>query len=278
MKKVVSVIIPVYNVEEFIFRTVESVMNQDYKNIEIILVDDGSPDNSAEIIDKLAKKDDRITCVHKENGGVSSARNAGLRIASGEYVTFIDGDDWAEPKYVSYLLNLVESNKCEIGMNKNNYSDYNTKSNEEEYVVSAEKAIEWIYLGDIFVAVWNKIYSMQFLKKNNILFDEKIWYGEGMLFNIDCLQFVDRFVPFSIMLLWAFQKELPGESRIKFGKTVWQVTKTVAVFSLLIEFLQLLFHLGTFQFSDLTYNTFGGAVGGVIYYMGYRFISFLHTR
>ena len=190
MKKVVSVIIPVYNVEEFIFRTVESVMNQDYKNIEIILVDDGSPDNSAKIIDELAKKDDRITCVHKENGGVSSARNAGLRIASGEYVTFIDGDDWVEPKYISYLLNLVESNKCEIGMNKNNYLDYNTKSNEEEYVVSAEKAIEWIYLGDIFVAVWNKIYSMQFLK-NNILFDEKIWYGEGMLFNIDCLQFVD---------------------------------------------------------------------------------------
>ena len=133
MKKVVSVIIPVYNVEEFIFRTVESVMNQDYKSIEIILVDDGSPDNSAKIIDELAKKDDRIVCVHKENGGVSSARNAGLRIASGEYVTFIDGDDWVEPKYISYLLNLVESNKCEIGMNKNNYSDYNTKSNEEEY-------------------------------------------------------------------------------------------------------------------------------------------------
>lgn len=191
MKKVVSVIIPVYNVEEFIFRTVESVMNQDYKNIEIILVDDGSPDNSAKIIDELAKKDYRITCVHKENGGVSSARNAGLKIASGKYVTFIDGDDWVEPKYISYLLNLVESNNCEIGMNKNNYSDYNTKSNEEEYVVSAEKAIEWIYLGDIFVTVWNKIYSMQFLKKNNILFDEKIWYGEGMLFNIDCLQFVD---------------------------------------------------------------------------------------
>ena len=124
MKKVVSVIIPVYNVEEFIFRTVESVMNQDYKNIEIILVDDGSLDNSAKIINELAKKDDRITCVHKENGGVLSARNAGLRIASGEYVTFIDGDDWVEPKYISCLLNLVESNKCEIGMNKNNYSDY----------------------------------------------------------------------------------------------------------------------------------------------------------
>ena len=89
MEKVVSVIIPVYNVEEFIFKTVKSVMDQDYKNIEIILVDDGSPDNSAKIIDELAKKDDRIIYVHKDNGGVSSARNVGLRMASGEYVTFI---------------------------------------------------------------------------------------------------------------------------------------------------------------------------------------------
>lgn len=174
MKKVVSIIIPVYNVEEFIFKTVKSVMNQDYKDIEIILVDDGSPDNSAKIIDELAKRDDRIVCVHKDNGGVSSARNVGLRMASGEYVTFIDGDDWVEPNYISYLLNLVESNNCQIGMNKNNYSDYNINSSEKEYVVSAEKAIEWIYLGDIFVAVWNKIYSMSFLRKNNILFDEKI--------------------------------------------------------------------------------------------------------
>ena len=81
-----------------------------------------------------------------------------------------------EPNYVSYLLNLVEKNKCEIGMNKNNYSDDNMNSSDREYVVSDEKAIEWIYLGNIFVAVWNKIYSMPFLKKNNILFDEKIWY------------------------------------------------------------------------------------------------------
>ena len=192
MKKRVSVIIPVYNVEKFILKTVESVMNQDYKDVEIILVDDGSPDNSAQIIDELAKRDNRIICIHKENGGVSSARNAGLKIATGEYVTFIDGDDWVEPNYISYLLDLVEKNNCEIGMNKNNYSDYSMNSSDKEYVVEAEKAIEWIYLGDIFVAVWNKIYKMSFLRDNDILFDEKIWYGEGMLFNIDCLQFVDR--------------------------------------------------------------------------------------
>lgn len=179
MKKAVSVIVPVYNVEKFIFKTVNSILNQDYKNIKIILVDDGSPDISAKIIDELAKKDNRIVCVHKENGGVSSARNAGLKIATGEYVIFIDGDDWVEPNYVSYLLNLVEKNKCEIGMNKNNYSDDNMNSSDREYVVLDEKAIEWIYLGNIFVAVWNKIYSMPFLKKIIFFLTKKFGMEKG---------------------------------------------------------------------------------------------------
>ena len=104
MKKSVSVIIPVYNVEKYISKTVESVINQDYSNVEIILVDDGSPDNSNKIIDEMARRDHRIVCIHKENGGVSSARNAGLKIAKGEYVTFIDGDDWVEPNYISYFI------------------------------------------------------------------------------------------------------------------------------------------------------------------------------
>lgn len=80
------------------------------------------------------------------------------------------------------------------------------------------------------------------------------------------------FVPFSILLLWAFRKELLGkDERIQFGKTVWQATKIVAIFSFIIEFVQLLFHLGTFQLSDLTYNTLGGVLGGVVYYIGDKF-------
>lgn len=191
MSALVSVIIPIYNVEKYIERTVESIIRQDYENIEIILVDDGSPDNSPQIIDELSAIDKRIICIHKTNGGVSSARNAGLRMAKGEYVTFIDGDDWVEPNYVSYLLNLVEVHHSQIGMNKKNYSEFNDKSTEKAYIVSSEKAIEWIYLGDIFVAVWNKIYKTALLKEHLILFDESIWFGEGMLFNIDCLQHVN---------------------------------------------------------------------------------------
>ena len=94
-------------------------------------------------------------------------------------------------------------------------------------------------------------------------------YEDGQ-FTTESIENFMLFVPFSILLLWAFQKELLDESEnIRFGKTVWEATKVVAVFSFMIEFTQLLFHLGTFQISDLTYNTLGGAVGGVIYYLGY---------
>ena len=146
MNTLISIIIPVYQAEETIERCLHSIVEQTYSNLEIILIDDGSTDKSGEICDIWAEKDCRIRVIHQKNQGTSIARNIGIDNSCGKWICFIDGDDWVEPKYISYLLNLVESNNCEIGMNKNNYSDYNTKSNEEEYVVSAEKAIEWIYL------------------------------------------------------------------------------------------------------------------------------------
>ena len=191
-RMLVSVIVPIYNVEKYIQKTVESLLKQDYENMEIILVDDGSPDNSGKIIDELALKDKRIVIIHKENGGVSSARNAGIKIAKGDYVIFVDGDDWVEKDYVSYFLDLILKFNASIAMNKNNYSEVNNKTTNKKYISSSEEAMEWIYLGTIGVAVWNKMYKMAFLKDNNLLFDESIWYGEGMLFNIDCLQYTDK--------------------------------------------------------------------------------------
>lgn len=107
-------------------------MNQTHKNIEIILVDDGSPDHSPEIIDRIAAEDQRVHVIHQQNRGVSAARNAGLQCASGEYVMFVDGDDWVDSDYVSYFLMLVSENGSLIGMNKNNYSTGKIKTNERE--------------------------------------------------------------------------------------------------------------------------------------------------
>lgn len=188
----VSIIVPVYNVERYIENCVMSLIEQDYRNVEIILVNDGSPDHSAAIIDRLALHDNRIRVIHKENGGVSSARNVGILSASGDYIMFVDGDDWVEQNYVSYFLNLLKKNNCFVGMDIKNFYAGSTQTEEKTYIVSAEKAIEWIYMGKLFVAVWNKIYSTSLLKENAICFNDEIWYGEGMLFNIEVLQFCDK--------------------------------------------------------------------------------------
>ena len=108
----ISVIVPVYKVENFLDRCVESIVGQTYENLEIILVDDGSPDNCPAMCDGWAEKDSRIRVIHKENGGVSSARNAALDIATGDYIGFVDSDDWIEPEmYSSLIQQISESGK-----------------------------------------------------------------------------------------------------------------------------------------------------------------------
>lgn len=106
MQKLVSIIVPVYNVEKYIDKCVRSLLKQDYGNIEVILVDDGSPDKSGYIIDRLKEEDNRIVVIHQENHGVSSARNAGMAVASGEYITFVDGDDWVDQDNL-YTVDLI---------------------------------------------------------------------------------------------------------------------------------------------------------------------------
>lgn len=110
----VSVIIPVYNVSEYLPRLMETVLSQTHKELEIITVDDGSPDDSGRICDGYAAKDSRIRVIHKSNSGVADARNAALDIASGDYIVFADGDDYLDPDYVSYLLKLCTSNDADI--------------------------------------------------------------------------------------------------------------------------------------------------------------------
>ena len=113
MKKI-SVIIPVYKVEAYLERCVTSLFHQTYSNLEIILVDDGSPDRSGEICDKLAQQDPRIRVLHKKNGGLSDARNAGIEMSTGDYIAFLDSDDWVDPNMLELLYRLCEENNAGI--------------------------------------------------------------------------------------------------------------------------------------------------------------------
>lgn len=114
MNTLISVIIPVYNVEEYLKECVDSVVESTYKNLDIILVDDGSSDRSGELCDSFAKKDARIRVLHKENGGLSSARNAGIDIAIGDYILFVDSDDWIDKNMIQELCEILEMNPVDM--------------------------------------------------------------------------------------------------------------------------------------------------------------------
>ncbi len=112
----VSAIVAIYKSEKFLPKLIDSIINQTWQNLEILLVDDGSPDNSGAICDDYASRDDRIRVIHKKNGGACEARNVGLAEATGEYILIIDGDDWLELDYVAYLMNLIHQTGAEMAM------------------------------------------------------------------------------------------------------------------------------------------------------------------
>lgn len=116
MEELISIIIPVYNVEKYLEKCVDSIINQTYKNIEIILVDDGSKDNSGKLCDSIKEKDDRIKVIHKQNGGLSDARNAGLKIAKGKYIGFVDSDDYVAEDMYQTLYSLSRENNADISI------------------------------------------------------------------------------------------------------------------------------------------------------------------
>ena len=115
-KELISIIIPVYNVQQYLSRCIDSVLRQTYPHFELILVNDGSPDESPQICDDYAKRDGRIKVIHKTNGGLSSARNAGLDIALGAYITFVDSDDWIHEQYLEKLFSMITSHNADIAV------------------------------------------------------------------------------------------------------------------------------------------------------------------
>lgn len=182
----ISVIIPVYNVEKYITKTIESVLIQTYVNFELILVDDGSKDNSGQICDIYSAKDKRVKVIHKQNGGVSSARNVGIEIASGKYIAFIDGDDFVSEHYLETLYNMLVNNNVDMAVQVyyNMYPTGKEKSVKEDVneVMSAWQFIEFEILEGRDTSPYVKLYKTEIIRKYSINFDESITNLEDMLF------------------------------------------------------------------------------------------------
>lgn len=165
----ISVIVPIYKVEKYLDRCVESIVNQTYKNLEIILVDDGSPDKCPQMCEGWAEKDNRIKVVHKENGGLSDARNAGMPFATGEIVSFIDSDDWIELDMFEIMLNRMQSDKsdmvsCGVKWVEEDGRLIRDVTSEDEVLDTMIAMKELINDNKLKQHVWNKIYKYDLIK------------------------------------------------------------------------------------------------------------------
>lgn len=226
MKDLVSIIIPAYNVENYIFRGIESCINQTYKNIEIVIIDDGSIDNTQNIIKEYVQKDSRIKYLFQENKGVSAARNKGLDIAGGNYIIFLDSDDWLETNTVEYLLNKkkeYESYFITTNFKAVYLEDENLKIEEEieeeviELITSQEISSTFILTKYRVKSSCYKLFSKKILDENRIRFREDIYHGEDGLFVFEYLLHIEN-VLYTTKQLWNILERPNSASRGKFNK------------------------------------------------------------
>lgn len=165
----ISVIVPIYKVEEYLDRCVESIVNQTYRNLEIILVDDGSPDNCPKMCDRWVERDNRIKVAHKENGGLSDARNAGMSFATGEIISFIDSDDWIELDMFEKMLNRMQNDNsdmvsCGVKWVEEDGSLIRDVTSEDEVLDITAAMKELLNDSKLKQHVWNKIYKFDLIK------------------------------------------------------------------------------------------------------------------
>ena len=200
-EKLVSVIIPAYNIEDYIGRCLDSIISQTYKNLEIIVVDDGSRDYTGEILDNYAKKDRRIKVIHKENGGVSSARNKGIEAAEGDYIGFIDGDDLIEPEMYKTLVDLLEEENADIAhcgyqMVFPDRIDYYHNTGKKK-IQTTEEGLKDLLSGEMIEpGLVNKLYKKELIK--NCRLNETVKINGDLLMNYQLFKLSQKSVYYDI--------------------------------------------------------------------------------
>lgn len=192
----ISVIVPVYNVEKYLPRCIDSILSQTFTDFELLLIDDGSPDNCGKICDEYAAKDSRVRVFHKPNGGVSSARNLGLDKACGEWITFIDSDDYVDSDHFWNYMGVVELDSDVVIMGRKVIDERGVPSGKIEPSVLDSKTHlygtrgvvhEMVPMFNLFYTTWNASYRKELLQKYHIRFDENVSWGEDTIFSFQYL-------------------------------------------------------------------------------------------
>lgn len=195
MKPLVSIVVPIYNVEKYLVKCIDSILGQSYRNLEVILVDDGSPDNSGKICDNYSSEDSRIRVIHQVNGGLSNARNSGLKVATGDYVCFFDSDDYIEKNLIELCVERINNSKPEVIV----WGYYYDTEDGSGVVRSSEdispqlkgnhkrEEIGAIEISDHEIGLlgyaWNKLYKTSYLRENKFVFEDGLSLIEDIIFN-----------------------------------------------------------------------------------------------
>lgn len=206
----ISIIIPVYKVEKYIDRCIKSVINQTYQNLEIIIVDDGSPDNCPSICDKWAERDNRIKVIHKNNGGLSDARNVGMKIASGELIGFVDSDDWISKEMYQLLFENMKENgsdisACGVKTVWEDATESHLLTTQGKYVLNTQEAMEAIVRETILKQpVWYKLYKAELVRDINFPVGK---YHEDVFWSYQAIGRANKVSVFSTPCYYYFQRK-----------------------------------------------------------------------
>ena len=230
----ISIIVPVYNVEKYIRRCIDSLLAQTFTNIEILLIDDGSPDNSGTICDEYALIDSRVKVIHKTNGGVSSARNAGLDTATGTYIMFCDPDDYVEPTWCARMYDVMARPAedvffCTCGFKRVEADSgqvidvINPVYSNQTICIPLQDALLFIFENSLFCAVWSSIFRTEKIRDIGLRFDERLSRSEDTLFTLRYLQAVDGKVGFAHEPLYNYSTGITTSLTHKAHDDFWEI-------------------------------------------------------
>ena len=220
-QEMVSIIVPVYNAEKTIRRCIDSILNQTYNDIELVLVDDGSADRSGMICEDYQKKDNRVRAIHTANHGVSHARNVGIAESSGEYITFVDSDDYLSPAFLEHYMKYKEFDLVAGGYQT--FPSYHQMSfQDKSYCISkGDASLLSPMVAKLDGSCWAKLFHSKIIKDHHLLFDENMRFSEDTLFSVKYMYYIDTLKTISDNgYHYYVQSNLPAEFKYKFNKEI----------------------------------------------------------
>lgn len=214
MEPLVSIIVPVYNARDYIERCVDSILNQEYQNLEILLIDDGSVDGTDVLLDAYAARDQRVRVIHQENAGVSASRNRALDLAQGEYVQFADSDDWLTPDSTKLLTRPAMEKGCDLvigdfyrvtGKRLSQKGDIDT-----DHVMDRREFASYMIENpaDYYYGVlWNKLFRRSIIEEHQIRMDEELSWCEDFLFNLEYIRYAESIYAIQVPVYYYMKRK-----------------------------------------------------------------------